>query len=268
MSPFKEKYGPVALVAGASEGLGLAFAHRLAKEGLDLVLIARRKEVLEQHADDIRKKFSVRVYPVACDLSDTDVVSQICKQTNDLPVNFLVYNAALSYIGPYLEYPVEEHLRIVSANALGQIKLAHHYGAQMVNRQRGGMIFMASMAGFQGSGFLSTYASTKAFNRTLAESLWYEWKPKGVDVIACCAGAIATPNYINTKPDISGWIRPPVQQPEEVVNECFRKIGKTPSFVSGSKNRMAAFLMHKILSRKKAVEIMGDQTRKMYNVSY
>jgi hypothetical protein len=127
---------------------------------------------------------------------------------------------------------------------------------------------MSSLAGFRGSGFLATCAASKAFIRVLAESLWYEWKSKGVDVIACCAGATATPNYIRSMPGKTSFAAPQPQKPEAVVKECMRKLGKVPSFTSGSGNKLAAFLMQHIFSRKKAINIMGNSTRKMYRIEY
>jgi short-subunit dehydrogenase len=136
----------------------------------------------------------------------------------------------------------------------------------MLKTGKGALIMMASLAGFQGSGFLAAYAATKAFSRVLAESLWYEWKSRGVDVIACCAGATATPNFINTKPEKTGFFAPRVQSPEEVVRECMNQLGKKPSFVIGRGNKLASFIMQKLLTRKMAINIMGDTTRKMYRL--
>ena len=125
---------------------------------------------------------------------------------------------------------------------------------------------MASIAGFQGSGYLATYAATKAFNRVLAEGLWYEWKPLGVDVIACCAGATVTPNYLNTLPGKASRLEPKPQLPEQVVEECLRRVGTTPSFVSGTGNKLVSFLMQRLFPRKQAVRIMGDGMKKMYRI--
>jgi short-subunit dehydrogenase len=136
----------------------------------------------------------------------------------------------------------------------------------MLKKGKGAIILMASLAGFQGSGFLSAYAASKAFNRVLAESLWYEWKNRGVDVIACCAGATSTENYIRTNPGKTSIFAPRVQRPEEVVKECMKQLGKKPSFVSGWGNRLAGFIMENILPRKIAINIMGDNTRKMYRL--
>ena len=100
----------------------------------------------------------------------------------------------------------------------------------------------------------------------MAESLWYEWKDRGIDVIACCAGATSTPNFIETKPEKTNFFAPKVQSPEEVMKECFEKLGKQPSFISGSGNKWASFIMQKLLPRKMAINIMGDTTRKMYRL--
>ncbi len=261
---FKEKYGNTALVAGASEGMGAAYAHALAARGLDLVLIARRKEPLEATAQQIIEKYGVKVLPVPCDLADA--VQQIINAIGDIPIDFMVYNAALSYIGPYLATGLSTHTDIAKVNMLTPMALLHYFGGKMAERGKGGVVLMSSIAGFQGSGYLSTYAATKAFNRVLAEGLWYEWKPKGVDVIACCAGATATPNYINTKPGKASPLEPMPQLPEQVVEECLRKIVTTPSFIIGTGNKLVSFLMQHVFSKKKAVEMMGDGMKKMYGI--
>jgi uncharacterized protein len=262
----KERYGPVALVAGASEGLGAAFARALARQGLNLVIVARRKKNLENLAMEISNHYSVEVWPVHCDLTAPDATGQIRDVIGDMKINFLVYNAALSYIGPYLDNPVSEHIRIAEVNMLTPLKMLHHFGNRMMDEKRGGIVLMSSLAGNQGSGFLATYAATKAFNRILAESLWYEWKARGVDVIGCCAGATLTPNYIQSKPKKISKFAPKPQLPEEVVDECLLKIGKTPSFISGRSNKIACFLMNQIFSLKRSINIMGNTTRKMYGI--
>ncbi len=263
---FKEKYGPVAIVAGASEGLGAAWARELAGKGLDLILIARRENVLQQFANQLACEFSIKVTPLICDLSEEGAAEKIFSATGGVEVGLMVYNATLSYIGPFIENSSEEQVKLATMNMITPLKLVHYYGKQMVERKRGGVILMSSLAGFQGSGFLSGYAASKAFSRVLAESLWYEWKDKGVDVIGCCAGATSTPNYNNTKPESAGFFAPKVQTPEEVVKECIEQLGKTPSYITGIGNRIASFFMHRVLSRKMAVNIMGDTTRKIYRI--
>jgi short-subunit dehydrogenase len=261
-----KKYGKVALVAGASQGLGAAYSEALAKEGYDLILIARGKDQLEATAQHIREQNKVNVITIPCDLSETEAVQKILDTIGETEVDFIVYNAAIPYIGHYLDLPAEQHVRIASANMLTPLKMVHHFGSRMMARRRGAIVLMTSLAGLQGSGFIATYAATKAFNLVLAESLWYEWHKKGVDIIGCIAGATSTPNFINTKPGKTGTIEPQIQKPEAVVGECLDKIGKVPSFISGRGNRLASFFMRHFVSRRKAIQIISDATRKMYNI--
>jgi short-subunit dehydrogenase len=260
----KERYGSTALVAGASEGIGAAFATCLAAEGMDLVLIARREGPLQQFAASLEKRYAIHTTCVSCDLSLEGATRRIEDALGDREINLLVYNAALSYIGHFIKNPAENHRQMAQANMLTPLEMLHVFGGKMLARKRGGIILMASLAGFQGSGFLSMYAATKAFTRIMAESLWYEWKESGVDVIACCAGATSTLNFIETQPEKTSFLAPRVQKPHEVAKECLERIGTQPSFISGKGNRIASFFMQKIFSRKAAITIMGDTTRKMY----
>ncbi len=266
MNNLKQKYGPLALVAGASEGIGAAFSQYLAAAGMNLILVARRREPLDQLAGRLSDQYGVQVSCISCDLSDTDAAVALRDTLQDKDINLLVYNAALSYIGPFEQNSLEYHIRIAYTNMITPMSLLRIFGEQMLKKGRGAVILMASLAGFQGSGFLATYAASKAFTRVLAESLWYEWKDRGVDVIACCAGATATPNFINTKPEKTSRFTPRVEHPEEVVEACMRQLGRRPSIISGRGNRIASFFMQKVLSRKMAVNIMGNNTRKMYRL--
>jgi short-subunit dehydrogenase len=262
----RKKYGPTALVAGASEGIGAAFASRLAAEGLDLVLIARRILPLRQFAASLESEYNVKVTTVSCDLSDPGVVEQIERVLNGKGIDVLIYNAALSSIGEFIGNTTEYLNLAAQVNMITPLMLVRRFGEKMVANGKGAVVLMTSLAGFQGSGYLSVYAATKAFSRVLAESLWYEWKNKGVDVIACCAGATATPGYIDSRPGRSGFFAPRVLQPEEVPRECFRKLGRQPFCIPGRGNRIASFIMQNFMPRKMAVNIMGDTTRKIYRI--
>ena len=261
-----KKYGEWALIAGGSEGIGAAYADALALEGIHLVLVARNAEKLNSFAKSIREKFKVEVLCVSCDLADPDASEIIIEQLDGRHIGLFVYNAGLSYIGKFEENSEEHHRQIMQINVVTQTKLVQALGSKMLAKGKGAIIIMASLAGMQGTGFITAYAATKAYNKVLAESLYYEWKERGVDVIACVAGATATPNYLNTKPDDPGLIKPTVQNPDQVVEECFKKLGKTPSFICGFGNKLASIFMHKLFPRKLAVKIMGDTTRKMYRL--
>lgn len=262
----KEKYGKTALIAGASEGIGAAFAKMLAAEGIDLVLVARRLQPLEKVADMLERNYNVKVTCINCDLSEMDAAEQIAARLEGREIDILVYNAALSYIGHFEKNPVENHSLAAQVNMITPLKMVHLHGGKMVEKGKGAVILMSSMAGLQGSGYLAVYAATKAFNRVLAESLWYEWKNYGVDVIACVAGATSTPGFISSNPEKNLAFAPRVLYPEEVAEECLRKLGKQPSFITGRSNRIASFIMRRIFPGKTAVNIMGDNTKKMYRL--
>lgn len=254
------------MVAGASEGIGAAFAFALAKEGMDLILIARRPENLNKVAGEIEREFGVKTICIPCDLAEENVLQRIENSIGETDVDFLVYNAAVSPIGPFINLTNENITLATEVNIQTPLRLIHHFGGKMVARGRGAVVVVSSLAGFQGSGFITLYSATKAFGRILAEGLWFEWRKRGVDVIACCAGATATPNYINSKPAKSSLFAPRVQLPEEVADECLRKLGKVPSFITGRGNKIASFIMHRILPRRFAVMIMGENTRKIYQI--
>jgi short-subunit dehydrogenase len=228
------------------------------------VLIARRKGPLQQFAASLEKRYAIRTICISCDLSHENATLQIEEALNGIEINLIVYNAALSYIGPFIRNSPENHRHMAQANMITPLNMLHTFGGKMLSRGCGAIVLMASLSGFQGSGFLSMYAATKAFNRVMAESLWYEWKDSGVDVIACCAGATSTLNYIETQPEKTSFLAPRVQTPQEVAKECLERIGSQPSFISGRGNRIASFFMQKIFPRKTAITIMGDTTRKMY----
>lgn len=262
----KTKYGDTAVIAGASEGIGAAFAAELASYGFNLILIARRMEPLQGLAGELEDRYKVSTQCLPCDLSDERAAEQVMASLDGAEPDILIYNAALSHIGSFNEHPLENHCQAARLNMITPLKLVHQLGGKMLDRGKGAVILMSSMAGLQGSGYLATYAATKAFNRVLAESLWYEWKERGVDIMACCAGATATPGYINSGPAKTSLFAPAVMMPEEVVRECFGRLGRKPSFISGRANRAATFFMQRLLSRKRTIEIMGDNIRKLYRI--
>lgn len=262
----RSKYGSRALVAGASEGIGAAYARFLAMHGIDLVLVARRQEPLMELAGNLIAEYKVSVRCIELDLSYDDAAQRLTEALGGDQVDIFVYNAALSVIGPFTGSPADVHGRAAAVNMLTPVNLVYSLGKAMLAKGRGAVVLMTSMAGLQGSGFLAMYAATKAFSLVLAESLWYEWQGSGVDIIACCAGATSTPGYIRSAPAKTGMLAPRVLKPEEVVAECFEELGRRPSFITGRSNRMASFFMQRIMPRRAAIRIMGNNTRKMYSL--
>ena len=257
MTDFKTKYGPWALVAGASEGLGAAFAEALASRGLNLILIARSQDKLENLSRNLIALYSVEVVTQSIDLADFITVKTFLSQRKET-IGLLVYNAAYSPIG-YFEDIAEENLdQIVDVNIKTPLLLTKLLSMQMIKNKQGGIILMSSLAGSQGSPKISTYAASKAFNSILSEGLWNELKEHGIDVLASCAGAISTPSYKkaqNTK-DAPGTL--PAQQ---VAEDTLKALGHGPTIVPGFTNKLAHFFMNRIFPKKWAIAIMNKNTK-------
>jgi len=162
MNAFREQYGPWAVIAGASVGLGEAFARQLARRGLNLLLIARGQAALDALAAELRAAHGIAVRTLPTDLARPDLLTAVQDVAAHLEVGLLVYNAAFSTIGPFLDHPVEEHLRVIDVNCRAPVLLAHHFGRAMAGRKRGGIVLMTSTAGSQGGPWIAAYAASKA----------------------------------------------------------------------------------------------------------
>ena len=261
---FSQRYGNWAIVAGASQGLGAEYAYELAARGLNLILIARREELLKSLANQLSEKYKIRAKPLVLDLSAPDAAEQIIHRTMDFDIGLLVYNAALSAVGPFLERPMEDHIRELHTNIHAPFKLVYLLGQHLLERGRGGIVLMSSLSAFQGSAYISTYAATKAFNIVLAESLWEEWRSRGVDVLVCISGAVKTPNYVASQPTKTGGLGDLAMTPKQVVGEALDALGKQPYVIPGRMNRIASFVMRYLLPRKVAIKFMGRTLREMY----
>lgn len=254
---FKEKYGPWGLIAGASEGIGAAFAEALAKKGINLLLLARRKEKLEDLAAILREKHSVEVRAYGIDLTEQEAVSSLLSEIGE-ELGMLVYNAAYSPIGYFKDVSSEDLQQVVSVNVRTPLLLVKWASQGMIRRKKGGIILMSSLSGGQGSPKIATYAATKSFNTILAEGLWHELKTEGVDVLACTAGAVRTPGYMSSmdQKDAPGTLNP-----EEVVEQALNALGSQPVATPGKVNKIAQFVMGRLLPRKMRISIMHNNTK-------
>lgn len=250
------RYGAWALVAGASEGIGEAFARSLAARGVHLVLVARREAVLSRLAEELRAAHGVEVRPVALDLSAPGWPEALREATAELDLGVAVYNAAFAPLGRFVDRPLEDLLRAVDVNVRGPVAFVREIAPGMVARGRGAVVLMSSLAGGQGAPRLATYAASKAFTTVLAEGLWSELRPKGVDVVACCAGAVRTPGYLRSaKGEAPGTL-----DPAEVVERTLARLGHGPRVVPGAVNRIADAVLTRLLPRRAAVSLMARST--------
>ena len=248
MSDFAERYGPWAVVTGAAAGMGAAFSKELAARGVQVVGVDR-------DPCDTPKS-------LVADLTAPDAAHTILDAVADLEVGLLVSNAALSYVGPFLDQPLDARLDQLRMNCELPLRLVHHYLPHFVQRGRGGVILLSSLSSMRGAPLVTGYAATKAWNLLLAESLWDEVRGQGVDVLAVLPGSTRTPGWLASQPQ-SSLGTSNVMDPSAVATESLDALGAHPSVIPGQSNRDSEAFMAS-MDRTEAVKTMGEVMRTMY----
>ena len=262
------RYGGWALVAGASAGLGAAFAHEAARLGFDVIVLARRAEVLEDTAAELRDTYGVKTRCIVADLAQEDIVEVIATQTADLDVGVVIYNAAAELYGPFLTLGHDAYRTNVAVNCTTPTLLAEHFGIRMRDRGRGAIAIVSSLAALQGTRYLTIYAASKAYELILAEGLWDELGDHGVDVLAYVVGATASSTWEGPAPDAytdgtemsalqARILRPAT--PQEVASRLFTVLPEGPRQFANLADEAAA-LDNVAKPRAEMVAAMGDVT--------
>ncbi|WP_230280588.1 MULTISPECIES: SDR family oxidoreductase [unclassified Croceicoccus] len=197
---FLERYGPWAVIAGASEGTGECYARQLAAMGMNLVLVSRRQEALEGLGRDLAAEFGIGYRACAQDLTEDQAGSKIVEAASDLDIGLYISNAGADGFSAFFEDSTEAAHRLVRMNITTLIDAANGFGKRFLKRGKGGIIVMASGAGLGGQPNLVMYAATKAFEINFAESLWAEYHERGIDVIGIAAPIMRTPTLLRIVP--------------------------------------------------------------------
>ncbi len=230
---FRERFGPWALVAGGSDGIGEAFAREIARRGLHVALVARRRALLERVAGEIREAHGVETRAIALDLTRPDVADALAAETRGLDVGLLVHNAGANRVfEKVVDLTAEDLLSVLNLSCRAPLLLAHHFGRSLRARGRGGLVLMSSLASLAGSSWQATYAAAKAFDTILAEGLWHELAPEGVDVLGVLAGATRTPSVLEVSERFED-----AMDPAEVAAGALDHLGKGPSWIPGAENQ-------------------------------
>jgi short-subunit dehydrogenase len=272
VSGLAEKYGPWALIVGASDGCGALFAERLAGEGVNVVLVARRQQVLDEVANGIGERTGAATRTLAVDLTEPDAARTVIDATADLEIGMLVYCAGADpNYEPFLANPVSTAEALLQRNCLVLMRLCHHYAKPMVERGRGGIVNFSSGAALAGGPNMVAYGGTKAFDLVFTEGLWAELHDKGVDVVCLLLGKTNTPalrqleysrGQIASLDDVPSGAEPA----EVVVDEAFDNLTNGPTVMVGDMMRMAAEVM-KTLSRNDAVKMVMQASAAMMGPS-
>ncbi|MGE5694098.1 MAG: SDR family NAD(P)-dependent oxidoreductase [Candidatus Sericytochromatia bacterium] len=258
---FAEKYGPWALVAGGSDGVGAAFAEGLAERGLNVALLARRQALLDEVAAGIVERTGMQTRALAIDLAAADAAARIVDATSDLDVGFLVYCAGADPdFKPFLTNSIESAEAMVRRNCTVLVQLCHHFARGMVDRGSGGIVVFGSGAGLAGGPNMAAYAATKAFDMVFAEALWSELHDKGVDVLGLILGKTNTPALRQLEYE-RGLLSSPDEAPpdadaiETVIADAFDNLTNGPTVFVGDMMRAAAQVMGS-MTRNQAVQMV------------
>ncbi|MGY1812492.1 SDR family NAD(P)-dependent oxidoreductase [Blastococcus sp. SYSU D00820] len=232
------QYGPWAVIAGGSEGVGSAFATQLADAGINLVLIARKPGPLAETAAAVKER-GVEVRTLELDLLDPGALAAVREVTDGLEVGLLIFNAgANSYGHEFVTSDLQRVQGVIDLNITSQLAMAHHFGARMKERGRGGIVLVGSLAGYMGQADMSIYCAVKAFSRVFAEGLWLELREYGVHVLELVLGVTRTPAMERAGLDFSlpGLN---VAEPEDVAREGLEHLADGPVWIAGGNARTA-----------------------------
>lgn len=248
-----ERYGEWGLVTGASAGIGAEFARALAREGVSLVLTARREERLRVLADELEKQFNVSTRTVAVDLGTSDGPERLADAVRDLEIGILVNNAGLGYAGRLDKQDAERLRGLVAVNCSAPLVLTSRLVPGMVERGRGALIFTGSAAGHQPIPYHAVYAASKAFDLFLGEALFVELRDKGVDVLVLEPGPVETEFQ-----DAADEIGQGGESPAEVVRVALESLGGPPSVIPGWFNWLRANFAQRLGTRPLTAYVARD----------
>jgi short-subunit dehydrogenase len=246
-----DRYGPWAVVTGASDGIGRAMARQLAAGGVNLVLVARRRDPLEALGAELAAACGIAVRPLAIDLARPEGPERLLAVTSDLDVGLLVAAAGFGSAGAFLDGERQNQLEMVDLNCRAVAALAHGFGRRLVARGGGALVLFSSLLGFQGVPLAASYAATKAYVQSLAEGLRQELAPAGVTVLVAAPGPVHT-GFARR----AGMRLRRAQQPEAVAGETLAALGRGGTVHPGGVSRLLGWALL-LLPRGVRVRLMG-----------
>ncbi len=256
----KEKYGEWALITGASSGIGEEFACFLAAQGLNLILVSRRKERLEKLSHELKKKNRIEIVIAPVDLKNENFINKLKELTGDKEVGMLINNAGFGSKGEFADFDSLQDVDMVKVNCIAPTILTHHFVRPMIQRKKGAIIFLGSILACQPTPFMTTYSATKVFNAYMGDALWYELKKYNIDVLTLNPGSTST-EFHKIANAATG---PSLRTAKQVVITAMKSLGKKPSVIDGFMNKLLGVSSH-FCSRKNVVTISGWITKKLYS---
>jgi short-subunit dehydrogenase len=228
-----EKYGPWAVVTGASDGIGRAFCERLAREGFNLVLVARREPLLEQLARSLHSAYHHENVVISADLATSEGRTKLDTLTNDLDVGLIVACAGFGTAGPFVQSDLEKERELLELNCYAVLQACRVFGERFRQRGRGGLVLLSSIVGWQGTPWSAHYAASKAYIQSLAEALAVEFAGLGIDVLASAPGPVKSGFAARAGMRMNATV-----SPETVADESLRALGRRKTVLPGALSKI------------------------------
>ena len=257
----KDTFGPWAVVTGASSGIGEGFARRLAADGINVVLVARRLALLEGIGRQLSDEFGIKYRTIQADLAEERFLNDVDTATRDLDVGLLVSNAGTGKPGKFLAFDEDEQKRFVRLNAISHLSLTHYFGRRLAKRGKGGVLLTGAMGASEGVPFMASMAGSKALLLGLGKSLHYEFKELGLHITVL----ITTPTDTAIVPllgfDKDTMPMKPISVDQCVVEALRALSANRVSIMPGLKFRIANALVPESVSRKMTGALMKKNNR-------
>ncbi|NMB80505.1 MAG: SDR family NAD(P)-dependent oxidoreductase [Ignavibacteria bacterium] len=238
MEDLKNKYGSWALITGASSGIGEEFAKVLASKGINLLLVARRKERLQKLSDELISLYGIEVVISNVDLTSEKFLDQIIRDVDEREISILINNAGIGKPGEFVDEEMVYDIDLIKINCLAPLVLANYFGKKMIRGKKGAILFLGSIVAYQPTPYMASYAATKSFNYSLGNSLWHELKNHGIDVLTINPGNTSTEFNRMVLNDQSVLTR----TAQQVVATSLKALGRKPNVVDGFINKIITVL--------------------------
>jgi len=253
----KKRFGPWALVTGASSGIGKEFGQQIAASGINIVLVARREDLLNEVGVQFSKRYGVEHRVVVLDVSREDFIGRLASATNDLDIGLVVSNAGTGNPGEFLKLDRQLLEKTLRLNTMSHLNIAHYFGGKLAERRRGGLILVGAMGAENGIPCMANDGGAKAYVHSLGEALHYEFKPLGVYVTVLAAGVTNTAVLEKFALDPKTMPMKPMSV-EQCVSEGLSGLLKNRSrIVPGRLNRIMNALVPASLARKMLADLLG-----------
>jgi uncharacterized protein len=255
-----DQFGPWAVVTGASSGIGREFAQQLAAAGINVVMVARRLNMLQDLAAELAGHYGVDSRAVGVDLSDPGALTPIADATADIDVGLLVSNAGAALPGPFVDSDLQAQRAIVRLNTAAHLGLTHHFGERLARRGRGGIVLVSALGAIHGVPYMANTAATKAYVASLGAGLHAELAKHGVHVTVLHPGPTRTPALGELGLDPEKMPIPPMA-PDVCAREALRALARNRArCIPGRVNRMTAALAPPALTRSMMARMLSRPT--------